>query len=63
MDWEEAMTRFRYQDAILFGEPDENIGQSQNPQIQQVADILMEFGMVELLHHFRKLWRFRHMKM
>ena len=39
-----------------------DIGKPQNPHIQKVADILMGFGLMDLLIHFHKCWRYRHMK-
>ena len=37
-DLEEAMTRFRYQEPILIGEPNKDIRQYHNPHSQQVLD-------------------------
>ena len=62
LDLEEALTRFQNQNPIVPGGLNDNIGQSQNPQSHQVADLLIDFGLVDLLLHFRKLWRFRHLK-
>ena len=58
-DLEEALTCFRYQDPIVLGDLNDDIGQAQNPcsqavSSQQIADLLMEFGMMELLHHLRQ---------
>ena len=61
MDLKETLTRFRYQDLIVVGDLNSNIGQSHNPRSQQVADLLMEFELVDLLHDFRQHWWFRHM--
>ena len=47
---EEYLTRFRDQDPILLGDPNINI-QDQNPLSQKFTDLLMKFGMVDLLHH------------
>ena len=46
----------------MLGDLNANIVQYQNPRSQQVADLLMEFGLVDLLHHFWQCWRFHHMK-
>ena len=51
-DLEEALKRFRDQDLIVLGDPNVEIGQAQNFHSQQVADLLMEFGLMDLLHHF-----------
>ena len=42
-----ALTHFWEQNTILLGDLSVNI-QAQNPCSQQVADLLMEFGLVEL---------------
>ena len=46
----------------MLGDLNADIGQSQKPLSQQVADILMEFGLVDLLHYFQKRWWFHHIK-
>ena len=50
LDLGEDLTRFRYQDHILLGGFNVFI-QSQNPHIHQVADMLMDFRLVDLWHH------------
>ena len=50
---EEAMTRFRDQDPIVLGYLNTDIGQSHNHISQQVVDLMIEFEMADLLHHFR----------
>ena len=47
---EEDLTRFRDQDPIVLGDLNANI-QDHNTRSQHVADLLMEIGMVHLLHH------------
>ena len=59
---EEALTRFQDQYTIVLGDLNADIGQYQNPHSHQVADLLMNFGLVDLLNHFRKRWSFLHMK-
>ena len=49
-DLEGALTRFRDQEPILLGELNVEI-KSQNPRSHQVADIMMEFGLLDLCHH------------
>ena len=61
-DLEEALTCFQYQYPIVLGGFNDDILQAQNPHSQHVADILMEFGLVDLFHHFRKRLLFRHPK-
>ena len=62
-DLEEGPTRFRDQDTILLGDLNAGIVQAHNLRIQQVADLLMESGLMDLIHHFRQCWRLRYMKM
>ena len=61
-DLEEALARFRYQDPIVLGDLNANIGQYQKPRNQHVTDLLIEYGPVELITQFRKRLRFCHMK-
>ena len=44
-------------DPIVLGDLNANIGQVHNPHSQQVADMLMYFKLVDLLHHFRQRWQ------
>ena len=62
LDLEETLKQFRYQYLIVLGDLNANIIQSHNLRSHQVADLLMEFGLMNLLHRFPKLCRFRHMK-
>ena len=48
-DLEEALTRFWEHDPIVLRYLSANIGQSQNPHIQQVDDLLVEFELMDLL--------------
>ena len=59
---EEALTRFCDHNPIVLGYLKAEIGQAQNPRSQQVANLLMEFVLVDISHHFRQLWRLCHMK-
>ena len=61
-DLGEALTRFQNEYPIVVWDLNSNISYVHNPHSHQVADLLMEFGLTDLLHHFRKRWRFRHMK-
>ena len=62
LDLEEAMTWFEYQDPIVLWDLNADTVQAQNPRIQQVTNMLMKFGLVDLLHQFRQLCWFLHMK-
>ena len=61
--WEESLTRSRTQYPIVLGDLNTDICQVQNPWSQQVADLLTEFGRVDLLCHFRQFWWFWDLKM
>ena len=50
------MSRFWHYYPIVLGDLNADISQSHNPQIQKVADLIMEFGLVDLLHHFYQRW-------
>ena len=41
LDLEEYLVRFRYQEPIVMGDLNSNIGQAQKPLSQQVAKLLM----------------------
>ena len=56
------MSFFQYQYPIVLGGFNDDILQTQNPHSQHVADLLMEFGLVDLFHHFRKRLLFRNLK-
>ena len=49
-DLAEALTHFRDQNIIVLGDLNTDT-QSYNPLSQQVAELLMEFGLVDLQHH------------
>ena len=59
---EEAMTRLQYQDQNMVGYLIADIGQSHNPSSQQVTNMLMDFSLVDLLHHSQHCWSFLHIK-
>ena len=61
-DLEEVLTRFWDQYPIVLGELNADIGHSQNPLSQHVADLMMYFGTVHFLTHIRKNLIFLHMK-
>ena len=62
-DPEEELNRFLGRDSIVIGDLNTDIRRLQNPRIQQVADFLASFGLVDLLSHFRQYLRFFRMKM
>ena len=51
----ESLTLFRDQDPILLGYLNANIGQYQNLGSHKAEDLMTGFGVVDLLHHFRKI--------
>ena len=50
----ESLACFQEQDPIVLGYLNSDIVQAQNPCIQKVDDLLMEFSMANLLRHFRQ---------
>ena len=40
-----------------------DVDEAQNPHSQIVANTLTEFGLIDLMHHFRKLRYFYHLNM
>ena len=60
---EESLTRFQYQYPIVRGEFSANIVKFQNPRSQYVSDLLMEFGMMDILPHFRQSCQYCHLNM
>ena len=54
LDFEEALIRFWDHYPIVLDELSANIGQSQNPRSQQLTDLLIEFGTMELFFHFQQ---------
>ena len=47
---------------MIIGDLSADIGKPQNPHSQQVADLMMEFSLMELLHHFWQHWKYWHVK-
>ena len=56
------MVCFRYQYPIVLGDLNGNIGQDQNHQSEKISNLLMEFGLVDLLRNFFQRLQFRHLK-
>ena len=61
-DLEKSLTQFQDQDPIVLGDLKSNIGQAQNLRSLQIADLLIDFELVDLLHHFQQRWKLRQMK-
>ena len=55
---EEALSCFQYHYTLVLGYINADIGHSQKPRSQQVADMLMYFGPLDLLRHFHQRLRF-----
>ena len=52
-DIEKALEHFRCQYLILMGDLNVELYEDQNLRIQIVADMLTEFGLINLMRHFR----------
>ena len=59
---EEALNRFQNQDPIVLGNLNSDIGQAQNTCSQQLSELLIDFGRVDLLRNFFQHLRFRRLK-
>ena len=62
LDLKEALERFRGKEPILMVYPNMYLDEAQNLLSHIVSNILMEFSLINLMHHFRKHLRFRHLK-
>ena len=51
-DLEEALERFRGQNPILMGDLSVDLDEAQNPRSQFIANLLMEFYLIDLMHNF-----------
>ena len=56
------MARFRDQKSIVLGYLNVELDEAQNLRSQLVSDLLTEFGLINLMHHFRKRLRCHHLK-
>ena len=54
LDLEEAMARFQGQDPILLVDLNVDLDEAQNPRSQPIADLLMEFGLIDFIHTLRQ---------
>ena len=59
---EEDLELFRGQDLIMLGDINVDLDESQNLRIQLVADLLTEFGLIDLIHQFCQRLCCRHLK-
>ena len=59
---EDALNLFLGKDFIVIGDLNMVIERLKNPRIQQVADFLVYFGLVDILNHFIQQLRFCHIK-
>ena len=59
-DLEEAQKRFK--GPIFLGDLNVDLDEARGPRSQQVTDILAEYGLIDLVHHFRQIRRFRNLK-
>ena len=60
---EGGLNRLPGRESIIIGDLNSEIGLFQNLRIQQVADCLDPFSLVDLIINFRKRLHFYHMKM
>ena len=59
-DLEEALKRFK--DPIVLGDLNVDLNEAMSLKIQRVVDLLAEYGLVDLVRHFRQCRRFRNLK-
>ena len=56
-DIDNTLERFRGQYPILMGDINVDLDEAQNPRSHLVADMLMEFVLINLIHNFQKCHR------
>ena len=61
-DLEEDLECCRFQDPIFMEDLNVDLDYAQNLRSQLVADMLVEFGLINLMHHFQQMRRFCHLK-
>ena len=59
-DLEESLKRFK--DPIAIGDLNVHFDEARSLRIQQVADLLTEYGLIDLVRHFGQRRRFRNLK-
>ena len=52
LDFEEALQRFKGLDSIFLGDLNVDPDKSWSLQSQRIADLLTEFGLIDLVRHF-----------
>ena len=52
-DAEESLQRFKGLDTMILGDLNLDLDDAWISRIQRVADLLMEYGLIDLVHHFR----------
>ena len=60
---EESLNRFPGRDTVVLGDLNADIGRLRNPLGQQVAYLLVSFGLADLLVHFLQRFYYRHLHM
>ena len=60
LDLEESLKRFR--DYIVLGELNMDLNESRSLRSQRLADLLIEYGLIYLVHHFHQSRRCRNLK-
>ena len=61
-DIEEALAHLRGQDPILLVDINMDLYETQNPCSQLIANLLTEFGLVDLMYHYQKHIRVFYLK-
>ena len=59
-DLEEALKCFK--EPIVLGDLNVDLDEARSPRSQRVADLLAEYGLIDLIRHFRQRRRFRNLK-
>ena len=59
-DLEEALKRFK--GPIFLGDLNVDLDEARAPLSQRVTDILAEYSLIDLVHHFCQIRRFRNLK-
>ena len=63
LDLEEALAHLLYQDPIMLRDLNVDLDEAQNPHSQIIANLLTEFGLIDLIHHFQKSLCFNDLRM
>ena len=58
-DFKEKLQRFKWQDSIVLVDINAYLDDARSSQIQSVADLLIEYGLIEMVCNFRQRLRFR----